>query len=1032
MHFCYFLFFFAFLLTPGFANDAVWNCHQDKNSKEWVCTGEKAPAADAGEKPLAHQPEPIAPARSEVKETEVKESAPAEVRETEVKESAPTEVRETEVKESAPTEVRETEVKESAPTEVRETEAKESAPAEIKETEVKESAPASAPVLKTETESKPPLKPVAEKEVPVRATARKAIAVKENLRQEDTRQAGWHCKAAEGGQDWNCNLTGPDPKGKARVVASQEKGFSLIEPAFDAKEEQIFANLASNLKYDPWAKCSIEPGAAPAFTPGKGLRDISPLDINADFGEVFDNEISSYKGNVEILRADQHSFSKTAQYDSVSQSLDLQGEVYYSEDNLSIYSNSANLKLAQDQATLRNVQFINPTTPLRGRAGAAYRESKTLSRYKDVAYTTCPPGNTDWVLHASDLKLNDATGKGAVKNAWLEFKGTPVFYSPYLSFPVDSRRLSGFLAPSFGNTQRSGFDLSVPYYWNIAPNYDATFRPRYLTKRGPMLVSDFRLLTKYSNGRVGFEYMPNDELRNQSRFLGTIKNSSHFGSHLTSNLDLNYVSDKEFFNELGNALSFPNFSHIRSTADLGYTDKNRGISLIGRIENYQTIDKTLTGFKRPYRRLPQINLDLNHAFDFMPLNAALDGEYVNFEHSDLVSGQRFNIKPSVSAPLQTEWGFLRPKLSVQHTDYQLSNQDAGKPSSITRTLPIFSMDSGMTFERELGRADSALKHTIEPRLFYLYVPRKDQKDIPLFDSSLYDLWFNNLFRENRFSGTDRVQDANQITAALTTRLLDSAGREKLKFRIGEILYFKDREVTAPVRIRNLPDLVTNRPDFPKAGLESPAETDSVSPLIAELSSEFTDHWSGETGIQWNPQSNQIVRGKAVLHFVNEAEKILNLGFHYRRDDLIKRTLLNNPAFLSTTDPATGQVYNPLNDPTVLQGNDLIQSDFSFRWPLLDNWYAIGRWQYSWLYNNTQDSFFGFEKENCCWRFRLIGRRYINGFNTTVNTASNTQLAEGTSQNGVFFQIELKGLTGLGENLDQFFEQSIFGYQRPTK
>jgi LPS-assembly protein len=971
MHFCLILFFFAFLLTPGFADDAVWNCHQDKNSKEWDCTGEKAPSIEAKEEkdePLAQQPEPVAPAQPEVKETAVSESAPPAVPE-------------------------------------------------------------------TVTEAKPKRAQIAERQIPVKSTVRKPISVKENLRREDTRQAGWDCKSAEGGQDWNCNLTGPDPKGQPRIVSAEDTGFSLLDPAYDAKQEQIFANLASNLKYDPWAHCSIGPSTLPVgFTPKGHLRDVSPLDVNADYGEVFENEISSYRGNVEITRADQHSFSNTAQYDTVSQTLDLQGEVYYSEDNLSIYSNSASLKLAQDQATLRNVQFIDPSAPLRGRAAVAYRESKVLSRYKDASYTTCPPGNTDWVLHASDLKLNDATGKGAVKNAWLEFKGAPVFYTPYLSFPVDNRRLSGFLAPSFGYKQLSGFDFSAPYYWNIAPNYDATLRPRYLSDRGIMLAGDFRLLTPYSNSKLGVEYMPNDELRDSSRFLGSFKNDSRFGPYVSSNMDLNYVSDKEYFGELGNSLSFPNFSHVKSTADLGYRDPGKGISLVGRLENYQTIDKRLTGFNRPYRRLPEFDLGLKHAFDFMPLNTNLDSEYVYFVHDDLVNGQRINVKPWISTPLQSEWGFLTPKVSVQHTDYQLNEKGktpqpnilpASWPNTVTRTLPIFSLDSGLTFEKDLAGADSSMKHTLEPRLFYLYIPRKNQDDIPVFDTSLYDLWFNNLFRENRFSGIDRVQDANQITAALTSRLIDSeTGREKLKLNIGQIIYFQDREVTTPIRIVNLPSFILT----PEQGFQTPVETDRVSPLIAEISSEFTEHWSAETGIQWNPENNDIVRGKAVLHFVDEAEKILNLGFNYRHNDLVERTLLANQNIWQAS--ADAHNYNPLTDTRVLTSNDVIQSDASFRWPLFNNWYAVGRWQYSWLYNKTQEAFLGVEKENCCWRFRLIGRRYTNNINTF--TSSNTQTTEGTSQTGLFFQIELKGLTGLGEKLDEFFEKSIFGYQKPTQ
>lgn len=1034
MHFCLFLFYFAFLLTPVVADDAVWNCHQDKNSKEWACTGEQAaPAAQAA-------PEPAQAAPAEIQETEVgvaAPTAPAAIPETEIKAAEKT------LPPASPVESGETAIGKSEPA-APDAEASETAetvpPADLKETEIGASAPAAIAESTVKAAAKTVSAAVREKRIEVKPTLRNTPTSDEKLRNQDMRDAGWHCKTKEGEQEWDCNLTGPDPKGKARIVSAQESGFTLLDPAFNTTEEQVFDALVSELKYDPWAKCSLGPNTQPEFTPRRQLRDKSPLNVNADYGEVFDNEVSSYRGNVEVSRADQHSLSNAAQYDSVSQALDLQGEVYYSEDNLAVYSNSANLKLAKDQATLRNVQFITPSAPLRGRAAAAYRESSTLSRYKNVAYTSCPPGNRDWVVHASDLKVNDATGKGAAKNAWIEFKGAPVFYSPYLSFPIDNRRLSGFLAPSFGKTGRSGYDFSAPYYWNIAPYADATLKPRYLTERGMMLAGDLRLMTPYTNSKLGVEFLPHDEVRSSQRFLGSFKNTSQFGSHVHSNVDLNYVSDKEYFGELGNALSFPNFSHIKSTGDLGYTDIGKGISLVGRFENYQTIDKTLSGFNRPYRRLPQINLDLDHAFDFMPLNVALDGEYVYFSHDDLVNGQRLNIKPSVSSPLHNQWGYVTPKIALQHTDYQLNeknvplqstNPSRNYPEGLFRTLPIVSVDSGLTLERELGASGSGLKHTIEPRLFYLYVPKLNQQNIPLFDTARYDLWFNNLFRDNAYSGIDRYQDANQVTAALTTRLIDpKTGLERLKLNVGQIYYFRNREVTAPIRIRNLPDYVQNT--LPQEGLQTPTETDSMSPLIAELSGQFSDHWSAETGIQWNPRSNDIVRGKAMLHYTDESDKILNVGFNYRRDDLVERTLLNNPSFLKTKIPDTSPTeyypYNPLEDSSVLRGNDLIQSDISFRWPILNQWYAVGRWQYSWLYNNTQESFVGVEKENCCWRFRLIGRRYVNNFNTVVGAS--TQLAEATSQTGVFFQVELKGLTGLGEKLDKFFEQSIFGYRIP--
>jgi len=676
-----------------------------------------------------------------------------------------------------------------------------------------------------------------------------------------------------------------------------------------------------------------------------------------------------------------------------------------------LHSDTATLKLASDQAKLRDVQFISATTPLRGQAGSVYRDSKTLSRYKKVAFTSCRPGNQDWVAHASELKMNKITGKGAAKNTWIEFKGVPVFYSPYLSFPIDNRRVSGFLAPELGFTQRRGVGLSTPYYWNIAPNYDATLIPQYLMKRGALMAGKFRYMTEQSQGKVGVEVMPNDIQTHTTRYLGSIKNVSQITPNINSNLDLNYVSDKTYFSELGNTLSFANFNFLRSTANVNYV--NQGIYFGTRAENYQSINTAISDASLPYRKLPQINLNLDHAFNFkyMPLYTTMENEYVYFQHSDNVvnvngqginftpSGQRINTKPSVSIPLQTASAFFTPKLSLQHTQYFLSSGQPfqkecplcsnGKLSlvgdtSISRTLPIFSADSGLFFERNLDIGNTSYVHTLEPRLFYLYVPYTNQQDIPNFDSAQYDFQYYTMFRENSFSGTDRIQDANQITTAITSRLVDDkAGLERLKLSVGEIFYFRDRLVTVPGTIQ---------------------QTGSFSNLVTELSSELTPNLSATSGLQWNPQQNQIQRVNAAIHFGNKNNELFNIGYLYR------------------------------NNPLVTDGsNDITQTDMSFRLPIYDNWYAIGRWQYSWLYDTTQDGLFGVEKENCCWRFRLFGRHYINNLNNVNNPiagAVNTVPA-GIAQNGIFFQIELKGLTGISNvgDMETFLQKTIYGYRK---
>jgi LPS-assembly protein len=990
------LVFLPLLYAPiSFANDAAWDCEQNKDTKEWVCVGDKKPSTQSDSSTLPTEPLPtkrIQPALVEPNDEPVVDEAPVPVRRTEPV-AAPVV--------AAPVPVRRTEPVAApvvaAPVPVQRTEPV-AAPVVKAPVTVQRTEPVAAPVVEapaTARRTEPDEEPVVDES----ATAEEKDESSESVSSAtskpssvDIKHSGWNCDTDNKDANWDCHLVGIDPKGQARPVKvhnADSYEMRLLDPAFDTTQEQNFETLTSQLQYDPWENCESPQKVKPTFIPKKGSRETAPLELNSDFAEIFDNEIGRYLGNVDIKRADQHSVSHIANYDKVSGTLDLTGDVYYTEDELALYSRSASMKLNADQAKLRDALFISPATHLRGSSKAVYRDSKTFSRYKDVAYTSCRPGNQDWVLHASELKLNDVTGKGAVKNAWMEFKGVPVFYTPYLSFPTDNRRTTGFLTPSLHYTQQGGVGIYTPYYWNIAPNYDATFTPRYLTSRGLLLDAHFRYLTEMTKGAVKLEYLPNDSQLNKSRYLGAITNHTVYTPNITSNLDLNYVSDKNYFSQLGNSLALPNFSYLRSSADVNYV--REGVSLTARADNYQSVTSAPTTL--PYRRLPQINLNLNHSFKTaVPVDIAAESESVYFQHGTQVNGERLNVKPSVSIPFQTASAFITPKLSLQHTEYFLSKQSvAGSPGNISRTLPIASLDGGLFFEKSLNLGGSPMLHTLEPRLFYLYIPYKNQSNIPLFDTAQYDFVFASLFRENRFAGADRIQDANQLSVALTSRLVDSStGQEKLKLSLGDILYFQDRKVTAG----------------------TPVETSFTSPIIAELSSQVTDHISVETGLQWDPSSkdvtqnkyiSDITRGKAAIHFINQPNEIINAGYYYRK----------NPQIPNRQD-------------------DIIQSDVSAHWPIYDDWSVVGRWQYSLLYNRTQEGFFGVEKENCCWRFRIIGRHYLSSIvnNTGIIAAGTNQaIAQGQAQNGIFFQLELKGLTGIGERLDSFFEKNIYGYRR---
>ncbi len=901
----FFVFILYIYLNPGFATNGVWNCELG-NEGEWSCVGDESTKKSTDKKPIQAKPAQTKPVVDE----------PAIVNPVAIE---PDDV-----------DTIKTDIDPLKP--------------ELAEPELVKPKPLPYPVK------------VYKKTNPDKLKTPTAAAEK----------AGWTCDSNQQSETWDCKLVGADPKGKARMI--EEEGYStgFIAPTFNIEKEQVFKELRNKLKYDPWESCLASGRRLYQYAPVANIRNEAPMDVSADYTELYDKEVTSFFGNVLVSRADQQVTSDMASYDTVSQTMDAQGQVFYSEDGLAITSDSAHMNLGTDEARLRNALFMSSSAAIRGSAEVMYRDNRVLSRYKKAAFTTCPPGNEDWVLHADRLKMNKQTGQASVKSAWMEFKGLPVLYIPYITFPIDDRRLSGFLPITLGTNSETGFDVTVPYYWNIAPNYDLTVRPRFMTKRGAMIGGEFRYLTRMQSGSLGVEYLPFDILRQKPRYSGTFQNYMQFTENLQSMVDLNYVSDDQFFDELNNALGISNERHLKSQADLSY--EIDGLSFLTRLEMYQTIDRDIARIDKPYQQFPQVSLNLDHSFEDFPVDLAMENEYVYFHRNDRVEGHRFNVKPSITVPIETPGAFVKPKFSLQHTEYSLENQMPGKEDSISRTLPIFSVDSGLFIESDAQIAGDDYLHTVEPRLFYLYIPKTGQQDIPDFDSSLYDVNFNSLFRENRFSSVDRVQDTNQITVAMTSRLIDTeTGHENLNFSIGEIFYFKDREVT----------------------LTGTKKTNTYSDIVAELSSQLTDQLSISSGVHWNPGKQDFTRGQGLIKYRNKGEQIVNLGYRYRKDNL------NGEA-------------------------DIIQTDTSFKWPLYDDWYGIGRWQYSLKFNSTKESFMGVEKESCCWRFRFIWRRFAN----TLNDNTEDEMDE-----GVFIQFELKGLTSFGDKVDEFLEESLNGYQR---
>lgn len=660
----------------------------------------------------------------------------------------------------------------------------------------------------------------------------------------------------------------------------------------------------------------------------------APMEINADEGESIDRDTLLFNGDVEILRGSQTLNADAVRYTRSNDRVQANGNIIYREPEFSLFGDSAdvNIDTYEGDITAANIRF--PIMHARASADTVILEGRQTIRLVNGAYTTCDIGDDSWSLKAPRIKLNRAKDVGTAYNATLRIKNIPVFYTPYINFPLSDKRKSGFLAPSFGSSGESGTELSIPYYWNIAPNYDATITPRLLSKRGVQLQNEFRYLTGRSSGIVDLEYLPDDDLFNDDRSFLRFEHNTDFSQHWRSSLIFAEVSDSDYFEDLGDSLSITSVTNLERRADLLYSGSGGRFS--ARVQDFQTVDDSIPAATRPFRRLPQL-LYSTGLPSYFGINSRLRSEWVQFDRDDSVTASRLDIQPTISRRISRAWGFFEPKISLRHTQFELDDQAVGVDSNQTRTLPISSLDGGLYFDKPFNLGQRAFIHTIEPRLFYLNVPFENQDDIPLFDTGLNDFTFEQLFRDNRFSGGDRVSDANQLALAVTSRLIDdTSGEELVRLAFGQIRYFRDRRVTLN---------------------GGPADTENTSNFVARLDATPNSRWRISGEWQWDPDNEDSVETTASLQYKPAPDRGVNLS--YRSVDR----------------------------------QALEQADVSFFWPLNQRWRAVARWNYSLERSETLESFAGLEYEQCCWRLSIVRREFINDIDSSDerNTAFLIQL-----------------------------------------
>ena len=702
----------------------------------------------------------------------------------------------------------------------------------------------------------------------------------------------------------------------------------------------------------------------PQLKPTPGVRpylkrpgELLPAFIAADqIAGKTDVEVVA-EGNVELRKRNSILQSDRLSYWQEADEMEAEGNVHLARDGEHVRGPKMRIKMEestgffeQPEYSIRRIktgsaatlwtgteEAVSPNlTTGRGAAARMDFEGEGKYRLTDATYSTCAPAagrDPDWFARTTDLRLDYDDQQGSARDATLVFMGTPILYSPWLSFSLNNERKSGLLTPSFGSSNKGGMEYTQPFYWNIAENMDATIAPRFMTKRGMLLNGEYRYLQPSYSGTMLGGYLPDDKIEHTSRSAYSVTHNQNLGNGFSGSLALNRASDNTYFSDLGRSATVTSPANLLRQGTLNYSGGGWwSANLL--VQSFQTLqDPSLPPATDPYRRLPQLTVTASRGDLPLGLSFAFSSEAVNFRNPSMVDGKRFMLYPQLSLPLQTAFLSITPKIGLHSTRYVLDNPPAGTPETLTRNLPIFSVDSGVTFEREIDWQGQALTQTLEPRLYYLYVPLRNQNQIPVFDTAQTDFNFAQIFAENSYGGIDRIANANQLTAMLSSRLLDpNAGTELIRAAIGQRFYFQTQQVGLPGQV-----LPTTR----------------LSDFLGSFSGRVLPKTYVDLGVQYQPSSTQFTRFNVGGRYQPETGKVLNAGYRY----------------------TSGQVG---------------QIDVSGQWPLFDGWHAVGRINYDSKDSRLAQSIGGLEYDGGCWVGRIVIQRLATNTQQT-NTGIFLQL-----------------------------------------
>lgn len=644
-------------------------------------------------------------------------------------------------------------------------------------------------------------------------------------------------------------------------------------------------------------------------------------EVRAETTRVETEGVTEFSGDVELVQDGRALSADDVVYDQLNESMTAVGQTKIWDSTLLWSGYRAMFNMRADRHRLERGNYWLIDRQGRGSADVIRTDNQTqVSRLERVEYTTCPVGAETWKFSASQIKLDHKEERGYAKNALLKVRSVPVFWLPYFTFPLSDKRKSGFLTPTIGTSNERGLDTEVPYYIDIAPNQDATVAPRWISERGLMLKGEYRYMGRRYESEFDVEYLPGDKLSDSDRSYVRVEHEQRYGANDTGYLYalLQNASDAQYFEDFGGGLAITSQRFLDRRIQTQYSTGT--YQVWGTMQAYQNIDDSIPDRFGPYRRLPNILAQtLFPQYHLVPHFYGLT-DITYFDREDSVTGGRIDLAPTISLPFIKPWAYIKPAIGLRQTNYFLTNsQDFD--STISRSVPMVSADAQFFLERRFEMFDAPLMQTLEPRAYYVLMPKVGQSDIPIFDTGLYDFTFLQLFNENRFAGRDRIGDTNQLAVAVTSRFLSlDSGREVFRTSLGQIYYFRDREIALPGTV---------------------IQDDSTSEFIGEVAASPVEAWSARATLQWDPHDNRTEKSALSIRYAPPNGTVLNAAYRLRR-----------------------------------AVTDVEQTDLAWRVPLTENLSMVGRWNYSLQSRQSLELVGGIELETCCWGIRLLSRRFI--------------------------------------------------------